>query len=417
MRKTFIVLRHEFVTAVGRPSFWLTTVLFPLLILLFSFGPQWMGQKTMEERTLSDVRDTASGQMLALFTKPSGYVDKAGIIEGRPPSMPPGWFIAYEDEDAANADLEAGKIGRYYVIAADYVESGKVLMVTPPLDPLMRQNARQVFTFFIDYNLLHDEARAARLLIPLPKVRTETLVERQVVDEASPDTMMLPMGMMMLFLMLIAMSSGFVLDSVVREKEDRTAEIMLSSLDARQLMAGKLAGMGLVAFLQVAIWLGAMALISRQGRLWTMLRQATALSPSTLLWAGIYFILGYIAYAAEMGALGTLVPSRRESGSITFFILLPMLVPAWMSQPMIEAPNGPLATALSLFPLSAPVAMPTRMMLVVVPLWQRVAAAVGLLATAWLLTVLAARFFRADTLLSTQALNWRRFRQAWRGKG
>ncbi len=172
MRKIFIVLRHEFITAVGRPSFWVTTVLLPLLIFLFSFGPQWMGQKTMEERSLSDVRDTASEQMLSLFTRPSGYVDEAGIIEGMPPSIPPGWFIAYEDEDDANADLEAGKIGRYYVIAADYVESGEVLMVTPPLDPLMQQNARQVFTFLIDYNLLHDEGRAARLLLPLPKVRT-----------------------------------------------------------------------------------------------------------------------------------------------------------------------------------------------------------------------------------------------------
>ncbi len=413
MRKMLIVLRHEFVTTVERPSFWLTTVIFPMFIIFLSFGPQWMGEKTIEERTLSDVLDTASTQMVALFSQPSGYVDKAGIIEAIPPSIPPGWFIPYTEESQAEADLEAGKIGRYYVIAADYLESGEVLMVTPPLDPLMQGNARQVFTFLIDYNLLHDEKRAARLLLPLPHVRTESLSERQVIDKTSPDTMMLPMGMMMLLLMLISMSSGFVLNSVVKEKEDRTAEIILSSLDTRQLMAGKLGGMGLVAFLQVAVWLGAVILVSRQGQIWAMARRLD-LPPSVLLWTAIYFLLGYIAYAAEMGALGTLIPSRREGGSITLFILLPLLLPAWMNQPLMEAPNGSLATVLSLFPLSAPAAMPMRMTLIVVPLWQRIAAAVGLAGTAWLLTILAARFFRADTLLSTQPLTWQRFRQLWK---
>ncbi len=418
MRKMWLVVRHEFITSVSRPSFWLTTLLFPLFIFGLSFGPQLLGAKTVEEKSLGDVQDIAAAPMVALFTLPSGYVDEAGIIEAMPASMPSGWFIAYEEEAEAAADLEAGKIGRYYVIAADYVESGEITMVAPPLDPMTASNAQQVFTFILDYNLLHDEGRAARLIRPLPRLRTESLAERQVVDERSPASYTLPMGMMMLFLMLISMSSGFVLNSVVKEKENRAVELLLLSLNPRQLMLGKLLGVGAVAVLQLVVWLGGAYAVSKNGKLWQMLEEMRRLSDPTLLaWAALYFVLGYIVYAAEMGALGTLVPSRREAGSVTFFILLPILLPAWLSQAMMNAPDGTLSVALSLFPLSAPVAMPMRMLLVAVPLWQRIAAAGGLALTAWLFVLLAARFFRADTLLSNLPLNWRRFRQAWRGEG
>ncbi len=415
MRKTWLVIQHEFTTAVSRPSFWLTTFLFPLFILGLSFGPQLWGMKTMEEKSLTDVRDTSAAPMRALFTLPSGYVDRSGLIQSLPPSLPPGWFIAYEDEAQAADDLQAGKLARYYVVAEDYLTSGEVTMVTPPLDPLMVENARQIFTFILDYNLLHDEGRTARLLRPTTEVRTESLTQREVVDESSPASYTMPMGMMILFLMLISMSSGFVLNSVVQEKENRAVEMLLLSLNPRQLMAGKLIGVGLVALLQLFIWIGGAYAASQQKAIWQMLAEMRYLDPALLRWSALYFVLGYIVYAAEMGALGTLIPSRREGGSVTFFIFLPIILPAWLSQALMDAPNGTLATALSLFPLSAPVAMPTRMLLVSVPLWQRSAAAIGLALTAWLFLALAARFFRADTLLSYLPLSWRRLLRLWKG--
>jgi ABC-2 type transport system permease protein len=75
---------------------------------------------------------------------------------------------------------------------------------------------------------------------------------------------------------------------------------------------------------------------------------------------------------------------------------------------LIEQPHGNLATTLSLFPLTAPVAMITRLVAGGIPLWQPVAGLVGLAVTAYLFVLLAARLFRADTLLSHASLNWQR---------
>ena len=416
MRKLWLVARHEFVTSVSKPSFWLMTVIFPLAIIILSLIPQIQGERSIREKSLGDVRQIAAEQAQRLFALPTGYVDEAGIIEAMPPSLPPGWFVAYGTDAAAEAALQAGQIGRYYVIAADYLQSGDVTMVTPSIDPLMASNARELFTFVLNYNLLHDEGRAALLLHPLPRLRTESLVsDRALVDESSPESYSLPMGMMILFIMLLSMSSGFVLNSVALEKENRTVELMLLRVPPRPLIGGKIIAMGAVALLQMAVWLGGLFLSMREGALLSSL-SALQLSPSLLLWAALYFFFGYLLYAAEMAALGTLVPSRREAGSVVFLVLLPILVPSWINTALMSAPNGGLALFFSLFPLSAPVVMPMRMVLTDVPLWQLIAAAAGLIVAAWLFIVLAARFFRADTLLSTQALTWRRFRRLWRGE-
>jgi ABC-2 type transport system permease protein len=84
------------------------------------------------------------------------------------------------------------------------------------------------------------------------------------------------------------------------------------------------------------------------------------------------------------------------------------------SREFVEDPHGTLALVLSLFPLSAPGAMVTRLAFSNVPLWQLLLSVTGLAITTYFVVVLAARFFRAGNLLSTEAFNWRRFASGWR---
>ncbi len=129
------------------------------------------------------------------------------------------------------------------------------------------------------------------------------------------------------------------------------------------------------------------------------------------MWALLYFVLGYLLYASLLGALGALAPSTREGTQFTFIMLLPLFVPLMLNSALIEAPNGGLTIFLSLFPLTSPVTMITRL-------------AAGqcrssswcwgwslLAVTTYGIIVFAARFFRADTLLSFNALNLKRIVQ------
>jgi ABC-2 type transport system permease protein len=80
----------------------------------------------------------------------------------------------------------------------------------------------------------------------------------------------------------------------------------------------------------------------------------------------------------------------------------------------LEEPHGTISLVLSLFPLSAPSAMVTRLAVAQVPVWQLVVSLLGLAVTAYLFVVLAGRFFRAGNLLSLASFSWRRLATGWR---
>jgi ABC-2 type transport system permease protein len=94
--------------------------------------------------------------------------------------------------------------------------------------------------------------------------------------------------------------------------------------------------------------------------------------------------------------------------------LLPLIIPIWLNGFLVEAPNGTMALILSLFPLTAPPAMIARLAATDVPFWQPAVGVVALAITTYLVILLSARFFRADTLLSSASLDWRRIVQAGR---
>jgi len=217
---------------------------------------------------------------------------------------------------------------------------------------------------------------------------------------------------------VLSMSSSFMLRSVSREKENLTVEVLLVSLRPRDLMLGKVLGLGLVGLLQMGIWLGGSLLTIQRGgsmlaTLGIMLSQVT-LPPGFLVWGLLYFVLGYILYASALGAIGALAPNARETGQFTYIVMVPMMIPVLLSNAFVESPNGALATIVSLFPLTAPTAMLPRLAAGGVPFWQPIVSLVGLAITTYLFVLIAARFFRADTLLSSASMSWARVMEEFR---
>jgi ABC-2 type transport system permease protein len=115
-----------------------------------------------------------------------------------------------------------------------------------------------------------------------------------------------------------------------------------------------------------------------------------------------------------LGAIGALAPTAREGAQFTFVVILPLMIPLWLNNVFTQTPNGGLATFLSLFPLTAPTSMVTRLAAGGVPAWQPAVGLVGLAATTYVFVLLSARFFRADTLLSSASLQWRRIVQEFK---
>ncbi|MAT99598.1 MAG: hypothetical protein CL608_20845 [Anaerolineaceae bacterium] len=139
------------------------------------------------------------------------------------------------------------------------------------------------------------------------------------------------------------------------------------------------------------------------------------LSFATWLIIGGNFLAGYLVYAALFAGLGAIAPNLKEASQVQFFVMLPILLPTWSLSIFINAPNSPIAVALSLIPLTSPLAMPIRLALTAVPLWQSLLALTLALLTGVGTILLTTRIFRGRTLLSGQSLTFRTAWQAIRG--
>jgi len=129
----------------------------------------------------------------------------------------------------------------------------------------------------------------------------------------------------------------------------------------------------------------------------------------------LFFVMGYFVYSSLLAGLGALMPGSREAAQYTFLVLIPLFIPLYLNQAIGAEPNGLLATALSLFPMTSPIVMPMRMFSTNVPAWE-IALSVALLGGMVYLAIAgAARVFRAQSLLSGSKPSFKQVVAAFRG--
>ena len=172
-------------------------------------------------------------------------------------------------------------------------------------------------------------------------------------------------------------------------------------------MLGKVIGLGVVALLQMGIWMGGAIFSLNRSAEFSEFAAAFSLPSGFVIWGILFFLFGYFLYASLLGAIGALAPSAREGGQFTFFVILPLLIPIWFNVAFTESPDGPMATFLSMFPLTS-ISMMTRITATTVPIWQILLSLGGLSLTTYLIVLVAARFFQAETLLSSDSISWKR---------
>ena len=130
MKKVLLVLKNELFRVMSRRSFWLTALGLPILGTLIFTVVGAVNKNAAASQAVTQIITSPQD------SRPEGYVDLGGIIRLIPPTVKPGSFIAFPDEPAARLALDGGRISAYYVVAADYINTGKVTYIRPDFNPL-----------------------------------------------------------------------------------------------------------------------------------------------------------------------------------------------------------------------------------------------------------------------------------------
>jgi ABC-2 type transport system permease protein len=233
-------------------------------------------------------------------------------------------------------------------------------------------------------------------------------VELGSVAGRSPNDELAAIVMSVLLLMAITTYGNLVLTGVVEEKASRVVEVLLARMPARTLLAGKVAGIGLLGFAQFAVT-GLAALVA------TMVVDSVdvpAVRGGVLAWVVGWFVLGYALYAMVYGALGSLASRTEDAQSVAGPVIYVLLAGYWASFLAVSGdPDSGWSQLLSLFPVTAPFAMPGRIALGVAAWWEPLVAAALALVAIGGLTVFAGRVYTASILHTGPTL---KLREAWR---
>lgn len=406
MNTMFTVALREITSRLRKPSFYLTSLLMPLLVAAIFFG--------ISVLNVNVVDNVDPGMPSEHPSQPSGYVDHADVIQAIPFDLHM-FFIPYSSEAQAADALRTGTIESYFVVAADYVQSGHVERVVEQATLTSAGDSYvQAFEALLLANLAGDPALARRISHPLD-LQTElvgaTDAPRQDEQGVPFNVTSLVLGILLVF--SIINGGGWLVQAVVEEKENRTIEVILTSVRPLHLMAGKLLGLGSLALLQLLFWImlsgGALGIVAAVG-----ISTLGGVPISVWLWMIVFFLLGFAFYGGLLMVLGAVGASMREVGQISGFMTLPVVAPLWFVQPLAESPNGTLAQVLSYIPFTAPLTMMLRLGVTSVPVWQIMLSVLSLLLAVVVTIWLAARIFRSSTLLSgtkpTPRAVWRAMR-------
>lgn len=421
MRTVWLVIKHEIYTTFRKRSFWVMTFLMPAILLAFNT------YAVIQDSDIGGGSEETEAESGPASVPAIGMVDDANLLKKIPEGFPQDFFTPFPDEAAALLALEAGDLEQVVHIPADYVASGEILVYDQDFKLMSSgddmgiafgSEYEWVLPYLISYNLSGDESLSAKLRNPTPGSIAEHHVIRPAADTIEGEERVMAeiiaRAMPYIYYFILIISSGYMLTSVTAEKENRTVEVLLVSLNPGQLMLGKIAGLTVVVLVQMSIWFAGGALTVGQSSNFLNIA-AFDFSPGFFIWATLFMIAGYLLYASVMAAAGAIANTAREGNQITWVLILPLMPTLMFADKFLTEPDGALSMALSMFPFSAPSAMVTRLAVADVPLWQLGVSLGGLVLTAYVMILLAARFFRPHHLLSKSKFSWRRFATALRG--
>ena len=392
LRKWFLVARHEYNKMVRRKSFLIGTLGVPLLIVV----------------VMAVAISVAVG---GADDRPVGYVDHAGVLDASllPPEKGRRRAIemrAYPDEDAARAALESGEIQALYVLPAEYLASGRMTLTywdDAPGDAVWAQ-----FDDFLRANLVATQPGdvQVRAVDGLSLTVRAADGSREVHSE---DYMAfaLPFGAGFFLMMAIITSSGYLLQAVTTEKENRTMEVLITSLSPGQLVTGKAAGLMAVSLTQLGIWALTIIVGLVVGAQFLEPLRAARVPWAALGIAALYFFPSYVLIAGIMISIGSVVTETRQGQQIAGIVNLFFAAPFSFSALIIANPNSPALVVMTLFPTTSFITVIMRWSLSGVPAWQMVLSWILLVAAAGLGIWAAGRIFRAGMLRYGQRLDLR----------
>ena len=352
MSKLQSVIRHEYLTIVRQPSFWIVMIAIPLL-LGGIFGLTFLGNQSSANRI----------EELSKDLKNVAIVDNSGLINKDVVAAHKLTLSPAAQTETLREQVQNGKKDGLIVFPADLKKAGSYQIY------LSTNNLTQTSTV----SALGDTILRTSLYLPLGSAEVIALAQNGASatitvyengkESAGINGYIAPGLFIILFYIIFAFSVSYMLTSVSEEKENRSMEMVLTYVKPRTLIVGKLLAVSLVSLTQV-LFFALLAVIA-----YIVMRQtgnAIALpfgidfakvvfEPMTMFFGLAFLVVGFLMYAGLMTATAAAAPSTKEANSFSSVFFIGAFIPFYFVMMIATDPNNPIVNFITYFPLTSPV--------------------------------------------------------------
>ncbi len=411
MGKLMAVIRREYVERIRSKWFLIATVFGPLFFGALMFLPALISSRDKGARDSSNiviVDATGMGLGERVAARLAGGIGGGGGATPRVMTVATGGIAAAEEAAAQQVISESVK--GYLILDSLSVDGKRARYAgsntSAIFDMQKLERAVQHEVLALRMQKLGIDPEVGRQLTEINmSVATERLT-KQGRGGSGQLNIFFGLAIAMLLYMTIFIYGLNVLRGVLEEKQSRVAEVVISSVSASKLLAGKVIGVGGVGLTQLLLWLS-MSFVMYKVRVPILAKFGAASAPITLpnlSWGTgailvAFFVLGFMLYAGLFAAVGATVNSEQEAQQAQMPVVLLLVSSIMFAQNILFQPDSMLSRVLSMLPFSAPIVMPLRM--TVAPVANReiamalLSVALGACGAVWL----ASRIYRVGLLM------------------
>ncbi len=414
MNDILVIARREFLERVRTKAFVIGTILGPVFMATIMIVPAMMASRLAKSVSITviDAEGSLREEVEESLRGGSGILAEDSQVVGRSRNNgttsfeirpPRGADLAAQREAAKQAVLD-GKLDVYIVLPQDVLTESKAEYYSKSVTDFegIRAVDRAVEKVVIARRIGAegiDPSRIAALTRPL------SLKRLRVSDKGEQEDRGVSFFLSLILVMMIyvgtLMWGQVVMTGVIEEKTSRVVEVIVSSTTPRNLLFGKLVGVGGAGLLQFGIWILALVGVSLASGSLAFLSgvDLPEINPVLIAAFPVFFLLGFFLYASLYAAIGSAVNTIQEAQNFIFPVMLPIILAMVCWPVVMRAPDSTLSVVLSLIPFMTPILMFLRMSVLMPPAWQIALSVVLTSLTIALVIWVAARIYRVGILM------------------
>lgn len=401
MDKLLAIIKREYTTRVKSKGFIFGTIITPLFMAALIFVPMLFLGKSSKTTHRLVVLDQSPSEAIYQHAQAQLAKEKETSFEVRREAITAARLEARQQE--LNAEIKAERLDGYVVLPPDVLQSGKILRRTKNVNDFStNRNIRDAFNAAVIWQRLTGAGINAQQIEALSQNIKVDFINDHGETESPAGRWAFSFLLGIILYVTILVYGIQVLNGVIEEKQSRIVEVLLSSVRPFQLMLGKVLGIGLVSLTQITVWAVSFGTVSALAA-----AQAIAFGSfkipripvSTLLFFGLYFVLGYFLYATLYALVGAMVSNQEDGQQAQFPITMSIAISMAFSSFIMTKPDSLVSLIVSQIPFFSPILMFMRITVQQPPWWQIALSIALLIGSIFAAVWMAAKIYRVGVLM------------------